>query len=113
MESCFPAMLVLWLGREFYRGMYGNAGRVEPSTLATKCGISKLLEFSLYLCDVTVGPCDITAYREDYKRTLFGSQSNRVCRSTRIAFGMRASLESIFGVSSAVRASKLLDAERY
>ncbi|GBN75869.1 hypothetical protein AVEN_77893-1 [Araneus ventricosus] len=23
MESRFPAMLVLWLGREFYRGKYG------------------------------------------------------------------------------------------
>ncbi|GBN55239.1 hypothetical protein AVEN_226442-1 [Araneus ventricosus] len=56
MESRFPAMLVLCLGREFYRGMYGNTWRMESSTtdhfgdlaknLATKCGISKVLEFS-------------------------------------------------------------------
>ncbi|GBO07265.1 hypothetical protein AVEN_170828-1 [Araneus ventricosus] len=26
MECRFSAMLVLWLEREFYRGMYGNAG---------------------------------------------------------------------------------------
>ncbi|GBN28874.1 hypothetical protein AVEN_120161-1 [Araneus ventricosus] len=29
MESRFPAMLVLWLGREFYRGKYGN-GAIDP-----------------------------------------------------------------------------------
>ncbi|GBO03399.1 hypothetical protein AVEN_176479-1 [Araneus ventricosus] len=33
MECRFPAMLVLLLGREFYRGMYGNSGGMEPSTL--------------------------------------------------------------------------------
>ncbi|GBO41464.1 hypothetical protein AVEN_118480-1 [Araneus ventricosus] len=32
MESHFPAMLVLWLGREFYRYMYGNAAEMEPAT---------------------------------------------------------------------------------
>ncbi|GBL98123.1 hypothetical protein AVEN_47861-1 [Araneus ventricosus] len=31
MECRFPAMLVLWLGKEFYRGMHGNAGGMEPS----------------------------------------------------------------------------------
>ncbi|GBM72842.1 hypothetical protein AVEN_17891-1 [Araneus ventricosus] len=59
MESRFPAMLVVWLGREFYRRMYGNARGMESSThdlgdhfgylakkLATKCRISKVLEFS-------------------------------------------------------------------
>ncbi|GBO39168.1 hypothetical protein AVEN_255513-1 [Araneus ventricosus] len=25
-------MLVLWLGSEFYRGMYGNAGEMKPTT---------------------------------------------------------------------------------
>ncbi|GBM00916.1 hypothetical protein AVEN_146244-1 [Araneus ventricosus] len=58
-ENRFPAMLVLWLGKEFYRGIYGNAGGMEPSNsdlgdhfydlvtnLATKCGISQVLEFS-------------------------------------------------------------------
>ncbi|GBN32307.1 hypothetical protein AVEN_262733-1 [Araneus ventricosus] len=28
----FPAMSVLWLGREFCRGMLGNAGEIERST---------------------------------------------------------------------------------
>ncbi|GBN27158.1 hypothetical protein AVEN_217089-1 [Araneus ventricosus] len=32
MESRFPSMLVLWFGRQFYRGMYGNSGGKEPST---------------------------------------------------------------------------------
>ncbi|GBM89239.1 hypothetical protein AVEN_53950-1 [Araneus ventricosus] len=32
MECRFPAVLVSWLGREFYRGIYGNAGEIEPST---------------------------------------------------------------------------------
>ncbi|GBN02240.1 hypothetical protein AVEN_116425-1 [Araneus ventricosus] len=51
MEGRFPAMLVLWLGRAFYRGIYGNTGGMEPFTptlaaLVTKCRISKILEFS-------------------------------------------------------------------
>ncbi|GBL89177.1 hypothetical protein AVEN_255290-1 [Araneus ventricosus] len=29
MESRFPAMLVLWYGREFYRGKYGMTGRSQ------------------------------------------------------------------------------------
>ncbi|GBN23328.1 hypothetical protein AVEN_212646-1 [Araneus ventricosus] len=59
MERRFTVVLVLRLGREFYRGMYGNGGGMEPSipdlgnhfgdlatnlaTLAKKCGISKRL----------------------------------------------------------------------
>ncbi|GBL81418.1 hypothetical protein AVEN_107692-1 [Araneus ventricosus] len=54
MEGRFPTVLVLWLGGQFYRSMYGNAEEMEPSTptlatLPTKCGISKVLEFSSYL----------------------------------------------------------------
>ncbi|GBN21503.1 hypothetical protein AVEN_159702-1 [Araneus ventricosus] len=31
MESRFPAVLVLWLGTEFCRGMHGNSEGMEPS----------------------------------------------------------------------------------
>ncbi|GBM62852.1 hypothetical protein AVEN_35156-1 [Araneus ventricosus] len=39
-ESRFPATLVLWLGTQFYRSLYGNAGRMEPLTpdLSSKLG---------------------------------------------------------------------------
>ncbi|GBM67294.1 hypothetical protein AVEN_201223-1 [Araneus ventricosus] len=65
MESRFPAMWVLWLGREFYRGKYEMIDRshvwtpdlgnhlgdlaTDLATLATKYGISKVLESSRYL----------------------------------------------------------------
>ncbi|GBN76261.1 hypothetical protein AVEN_69541-1, partial [Araneus ventricosus] len=32
MESRLPAMLVLWLRKDFYRGMYGMAWGMEKST---------------------------------------------------------------------------------
>ncbi|GBM19774.1 hypothetical protein AVEN_120611-1, partial [Araneus ventricosus] len=32
MKSLFPAMLVLWLGREFYRGKYGMTGSTQAWT---------------------------------------------------------------------------------
>ncbi|GBN16093.1 hypothetical protein AVEN_176083-1 [Araneus ventricosus] len=32
MESSFPAMLVLWWGREFYRGKYGMTGSSQAWT---------------------------------------------------------------------------------
>ncbi|GBN71668.1 hypothetical protein AVEN_268053-1 [Araneus ventricosus] len=37
MESCFPAMLVLWLGREFYKDKHGVMATAVPGhlTLAT------------------------------------------------------------------------------
>ncbi|GBL84346.1 hypothetical protein AVEN_127616-1 [Araneus ventricosus] len=31
-ESLFPAMLVLWLEREFYRGKYGMTGSIQAWT---------------------------------------------------------------------------------
>ncbi|GBN19678.1 hypothetical protein AVEN_41582-1 [Araneus ventricosus] len=33
MESRFPTILVLWLGREFYRGKYGMTGSSQAWTL--------------------------------------------------------------------------------
>ncbi|GBN61656.1 hypothetical protein AVEN_124262-1 [Araneus ventricosus] len=61
-------MLVLWLGREFYRSKYSMIGSnqawttdlgdelgdhfgdlaANSATLATKCGTTKMLEFSRY-----------------------------------------------------------------
>ncbi|GBN97249.1 hypothetical protein AVEN_236687-1 [Araneus ventricosus] len=44
--------LVLWLGREYYRDMYGNTGEMELLTsdlgdhFGDECGIPKVLEFS-------------------------------------------------------------------
>ncbi|GBM82780.1 hypothetical protein AVEN_10410-1 [Araneus ventricosus] len=63
-------------------------------------------------------PCDVTACREDSKRIELGSQRcivNELIdfeRVDRLGFGVRTSLESLFGVLSAVRASKLLDGKR-
>ncbi|GBN13554.1 hypothetical protein AVEN_37380-1 [Araneus ventricosus] len=61
MESRFPAMRVLWLGREFYRDKYGMTSSSHvwfpdlgdhlgdfATNLATKYGISKVLESSRY-----------------------------------------------------------------
>ncbi|GBM54527.1 hypothetical protein AVEN_198045-1 [Araneus ventricosus] len=57
--------------KEFYRGMYENTGRMDPSTttlainlatilatLVTKCGISKVLEFSLLGAEIWIYPDD-------------------------------------------------------
>ncbi|GBN84676.1 hypothetical protein AVEN_11616-1 [Araneus ventricosus] len=71
-------MLVLWLGREFYRDKYGMtaAARPGPLTMArnlttilatseTKCGTSKMKEFSRYLYQgprsgfIQMIPCDV------------------------------------------------------
>ncbi|GBN03987.1 hypothetical protein AVEN_137143-1 [Araneus ventricosus] len=98
MESRFPAMLVLWLGREFYRGKYGMTGNSQAWTpdlgyelgdhfgdLATKCGTSKVLEFSRYLYwqprsgFIHMIPCDVTACHGDYKRTVRESQKSSLC----------------------------------
>ncbi|GBM80121.1 hypothetical protein AVEN_186363-1 [Araneus ventricosus] len=52
-------------------------------------------------------PCDVTACRGDYKRTVLGSQSSS---SVLIDWDR---LWNLFGDLSAVRASQLLDAEWY
>ncbi|GBN84945.1 hypothetical protein AVEN_152477-1 [Araneus ventricosus] len=55
MESCFPAMWVLWLGREFagWHGMTtANVWTLTLATiLATIYGISKVLESSISLLE--------------------------------------------------------------
>ncbi|GBN06500.1 hypothetical protein AVEN_170204-1 [Araneus ventricosus] len=84
MESRFPTMLVLV--REFYRGMYGNAGEMEPSThdlgehFGDKFGdfgdelwdLKNTGIFLIFLLEAEIriytdDSCDITACREDYK----------------------------------------------
>ncbi|GBL75814.1 hypothetical protein AVEN_155094-1 [Araneus ventricosus] len=63
MESRFPAMLALWLGRELHRGKYEITGSNQAwtpdlgdhfgdletnlATLVTKCGTSKILDISI------------------------------------------------------------------
>ncbi|GBN79452.1 hypothetical protein AVEN_124740-1 [Araneus ventricosus] len=88
MESRFPAMLVLWLGREFYRGMYGNSGETEPLTpdLGDKFGdeMWDLKTTGIFLISplgarsgfIQMISCDVTAYRGDYIRTVLGSQNS-------------------------------------
>ncbi|GBM76293.1 hypothetical protein AVEN_81843-1 [Araneus ventricosus] len=82
--SRIPAMLVLKLGREFYRGKYGMTGSSQTWTpdldnefgdletnLATKSGTSKMLELSRYLYYgprsgfIQMIPCDVMACRGD------------------------------------------------
>ncbi|GBM27173.1 hypothetical protein AVEN_108497-1 [Araneus ventricosus] len=79
MESCFPAMLILWLGREFYRGKYGMTGSSQAWSLdlgdksgdlgdksmipenATLFSISLLGKKYTRMHEKT--PCDVTACR--------------------------------------------------
>ncbi|GBM29509.1 hypothetical protein AVEN_212239-1 [Araneus ventricosus] len=87
MESHFPAMIVLCLGREFYKGMYGNSGGMEPSTLdlGDKFGdfgdeMWDLKSTGIFLKSLLkprsgflqMIPCDVTPCRGDYKITVFG-----------------------------------------
>ncbi|GBL82759.1 hypothetical protein AVEN_106304-1 [Araneus ventricosus] len=102
MESRFPEMLFLWLGREFYRGKYGMTGSIQAWTpeLVDKSKISEnAIRFSISLfgekicLNVLDDLCDVKARREDYKRTVLESQNRCVL------IGWYD-----FGVSSAVRA---------
>ncbi|GBL82954.1 hypothetical protein AVEN_745-1 [Araneus ventricosus] len=95
MECRFPAILVFWLGREFYKDVQKNSGGMKPLTsdlgdklgchfrdLVTKCRISKIVEFSRYLYQgprsgfLQMIPYDLTTCRGDYKWRVLGS---RVC----------------------------------
>ncbi|GBL92677.1 hypothetical protein AVEN_119077-1 [Araneus ventricosus] len=69
MGSRFPAMLVAWLGRQFYRGMYGNSGVMEPSTPDLGDEMWDLKSTGIFLISL-LGPksgfmqmilCDVTA----------------------------------------------------
>ncbi|GBM96571.1 hypothetical protein AVEN_103130-1 [Araneus ventricosus] len=75
MECRFPAMLVLWLGREFYRVMYGNAGRMEPSTTKLGDEMWDLKNTGIFLISllgprsgfIQMIPYGVTACLGDYK----------------------------------------------
>ncbi|GBM20354.1 hypothetical protein AVEN_195901-1 [Araneus ventricosus] len=87
MKCRFPATLVLWLGREFYRDMYRNADGMEPSTpdLGDKLGgdlgdkfgdigdemwdlkSTRIVWISLLCAEIQMIPCDVTACWKDYK----------------------------------------------
>ncbi|GBN88789.1 hypothetical protein AVEN_72334-1 [Araneus ventricosus] len=71
------------------------------------------LDFSIRAGFIQMIPCDVTACRGDYKRIVLGSQNNSSLLSDwdRL-WSANAFEESLFGVLSAVRASKLLEAER-
>ncbi|GBL78550.1 hypothetical protein AVEN_65153-1 [Araneus ventricosus] len=78
MESPFPAMLVLWLGRELCKGKYGMTGSSQAWTLdfGDKSKIpenASLFSISLLGEDIRLMyemiPCYVTARRADYKRT--------------------------------------------
>ncbi|GBM56708.1 hypothetical protein AVEN_224756-1 [Araneus ventricosus] len=96
MDSSFPAMLVLRLGKEFYRGIYGNVRRMESSTsdLGDKPGdrlgneMWDLKSTGIFLISPLRTPgtgfiqmitCDVTTCLGDYKRTVLGSQCRIVC----------------------------------
>ncbi|GBN75676.1 hypothetical protein AVEN_26696-1 [Araneus ventricosus] len=104
MESCFPAMLVLWLGREFYRGKYGMTASSQAwiPVLGDKLGdpfddsatnLATLVIDDSRKCDpfldtsirkeITLEsrkeiPCDVTACQGEFIRAGLGSESS-VC----------------------------------
>ncbi|GBM76987.1 hypothetical protein AVEN_161465-1 [Araneus ventricosus] len=128
MESRFPAMLrvysgtpnpsggtridplVLWLGREFYRGMYENTRRMEPSTptLRRNGGFQKYWNF----LDISIRGRDPDLSRRFHVTSRPVKETiNRPCSDHRAVFDRLGSpSESLFGVLSAVRASTLPDA---
>ncbi|GBN39812.1 hypothetical protein AVEN_67836-1 [Araneus ventricosus] len=81
MERRFPAMQVLWLGREFYKVKHGvtSATVMAPLTLATILAIWRQIDDSRKcnpFLDISTRkgihektPCDVTACRREYLRT--------------------------------------------
>ncbi|GBN85477.1 hypothetical protein AVEN_206610-1 [Araneus ventricosus] len=81
MESRFPAMQVLWLGREFYKVKHGvtSATLMARMTLATILAIwrqiddsrkcNPFLDISTRKKNTRETPCDVTACRREYLRT--------------------------------------------
>ncbi|GBM22825.1 hypothetical protein AVEN_226491-1 [Araneus ventricosus] len=124
-------MLVLWLGRESYWGYVwecqGN-GVMDPD-LGDELGDhfgdemwdpknAGIFSISLLGAEIRIYPDDSMwrhGCREDFKRTVLGSQRVVVCRSTLnvLIDWDRLWSANVFGVLSAVRASKLLEAEWY
>ncbi|GBM89413.1 hypothetical protein AVEN_187178-1 [Araneus ventricosus] len=89
-------MLILWLRREFYRDMYGNTGGIEPLTpdlgdklgdhfgdLATKCRISKILDFF----NISIRGRDPDLSRRFHATSLPGGKTiNRPCSDHRAVY---------------------------
>ncbi|GBO27242.1 hypothetical protein AVEN_233636-1 [Araneus ventricosus] len=81
-------------------------GRVlSPEMENTPCGGGRCGSMEIYRL-LQMIPCDVTSYREEYKYRRVRTRNNNI-------FGVRAFLESLFGVLSAVRAGKLIDAKRH
>ncbi|GBM76665.1 hypothetical protein AVEN_94255-1 [Araneus ventricosus] len=94
MESRFPAMQVLWLGREFYKVKHGvtSATLMAPMTLATNLAAILVIWRQIRrpwrqiddsrkcnFLDISTRkgihentPCDVTARRREYLRTAPG-----------------------------------------
>ncbi|GBM25597.1 hypothetical protein AVEN_181713-1 [Araneus ventricosus] len=110
MECRFPAMLVLWLGRDFYKGKYGMTGSGQSWTPDLGEGLgdkSKIPEnaiiFSISLLGAEIRflqrfPCDATSSQKHYKYTAAGIDGERLWSAN--------VFEESLGVSSAVRAER-------
>ncbi|GBN08150.1 hypothetical protein AVEN_1024-1 [Araneus ventricosus] len=71
MESRFPAMLVLWLGREFYRGHSGTPDLGDKSMSPENASLFSISLLGKEIYEKT--SCVVTACRREYIRTAFGS----------------------------------------
>ncbi|GBN39696.1 hypothetical protein AVEN_91597-1 [Araneus ventricosus] len=98
----FPASLVLWLGREFYRGKFGMTGLGQAWTpdLGDKSKIPEneiIFSISLLGPEIRISqefPCTVTPCHYNY--TAVGFDGERLWNA------------NDFGDSSAVRAGKLV-----
>ncbi|GBN57919.1 hypothetical protein AVEN_49239-1 [Araneus ventricosus] len=89
MECCFPAMIILWLGREFCRGKYGMIGSGQDWTpdLGDKSKIPEnAIIFSISLLGEEIYrmywmiPCDVTTSRTRvYKRRQLKGGTSSEC----------------------------------
>ncbi|GBM67439.1 hypothetical protein AVEN_265394-1 [Araneus ventricosus] len=111
MECSFPAMLILWLGREFYRGKYEVAGRDQAWTpdLGDHFGDfsdkSKIPENAIIFSISLLGeeiyriywmfPCDaVTSRTRVYKRRQLKGRSSSELRRMTLEFRQQCELES-------------------
>ncbi|GBM63751.1 hypothetical protein AVEN_275776-1 [Araneus ventricosus] len=114
MESRFPAMSVLWLGREFYRGKYEMTDSSQVSTLDFRdklgyfgdeiwdlkgAGIFSISLLGEKIRHECARSFHVTVCRRNYKKRALG------CVVDRLASPWSA---NVFGVLSAVRARKLV-----
>ncbi|GBM76122.1 hypothetical protein AVEN_205236-1 [Araneus ventricosus] len=110
-------MLVLWLGREFYRGKYGmpRSGQNWTPDLGDKFGdfdYSRKCAYFLYICITSRVPDfskDFHVTSSPVRNTIGKVFLCRVTLTSRVV-GVRTPLNKYFGVSSAVRHGEVCDA---